>query len=388
MIRYTDPKLVAANVERALREGFRDVKLHEIEVAPTQAAREAAGEDIGLMLDVNCPWTLREALDMAEKLRPLHLRWLEEPVWPPEDHSALAQIRARGSIPIAAGENAATLAQFKHLFDAGAVDFVQPSPAKMGGVSELRKVFTLAAAYNVTVMPHSFYDGPAFPGRSACQRSAGTWLHGGVALLRPGGASLWGPGDASQRLDRRSSNAWLGIRPRSAGHKTLSRRLKRMACLPGCVARKIGLMNLERITVEFHAEEDRLMARVFFDKSAEIQFWLTRRLVGRIWPVLLQVAQAKPDIQMQPNPEVRKALLGMQHEKALREVKFSKATQQPAREHPLGNAPMLVSKVRARRNEKGPDRIVAAAAGGQWGGPGAGRHAIARTDETGAGHGC
>jgi len=162
MIRYTDPKLVAANVERALRQGFRHVKLHEIEVAPTQAAREAAGEDIGLMLDVNCPWTLREALDMAEKLRPLHLRWLEEPVWPPEDHSALAQIRTRGSIPIAAGENAATLAQFKHLFDAGAVDFVQPSPAKMGGVSELRKVFTLAAAYNVTVMPHSFYDGPAF----------------------------------------------------------------------------------------------------------------------------------------------------------------------------------------------------------------------------------
>jgi len=162
MIRYTDPKVVAANVERAIREGFRHIKLHEIEVAPTRAAREAAGDDVGLMLDVNCPWTLREALDMAEKLRPLNLRWLEEPVWPPEDHIALAQVRAHGGIPIAAGENAATVAQFKHLFDAGAVDFVQPSPAKMGGVSELRKVFTLAAAYNVTVMPHSFYDGPAF----------------------------------------------------------------------------------------------------------------------------------------------------------------------------------------------------------------------------------
>ena len=162
MIRYTDPKLVATNVERALSEGFRHIKLHEIEVAPTRAAREAAGEDVGLMLDVNCPWTLREALDMAEKLRPLNLRWLEEPVWPPEDHTALAQVRARGGIPIAAGENATTVAQFKHLFDAGAVDFVQPSPAKMGGVSELRKVFTLATAYNVTVMPHSFYDGPAF----------------------------------------------------------------------------------------------------------------------------------------------------------------------------------------------------------------------------------
>jgi L-alanine-DL-glutamate epimerase-like enolase superfamily enzyme len=162
MIRYTDPKLAATNVERALTEGFRHIKLHEIEVAPTRAARETAGEDVGLMLDVNCPWTQREALDMAEKLRPLNLRWLEEPVWPPEDHTALAHVRAHGGIPIAAGENATTVAQFKHLFDAGAVDFVQPSPAKMGGVSELRKVFTLAGAYNVTVMPHSFYDGPAF----------------------------------------------------------------------------------------------------------------------------------------------------------------------------------------------------------------------------------
>ena len=162
MIRYTDPKLVARNVERALSEGFRHVKLHEIEAAPTRAAREAAGEGVDIMLDVNCPWTLREALDMADKLRPLNLRWLEEPVWPPEDYTALAHVRAHGGIPVAAGENATTVAQFKHLFDAGAVDFVQPSPAKMGGVSELRKVFTLAAAYNVTVMPHSFYDGPAF----------------------------------------------------------------------------------------------------------------------------------------------------------------------------------------------------------------------------------
>ena len=162
LIRYTEPKLVAKNVERALGEGFRHVKLHEIEVAPTRAAREAAGKDVDIMLDVNCPWTQREALDMAEKLRPLNLRWLEEPVWPPEDHTALAHVRAYGGIPVAAGENATTVTQFKHLFDAGAVDFVQPSPAKMGGISELRKVFTLATAYNVTVMPHSFYDGPAF----------------------------------------------------------------------------------------------------------------------------------------------------------------------------------------------------------------------------------
>jgi len=160
LIRYADPKLVATNVERALAQGFRHVKLHEIEVAPVRAAREAAGEDAEIMVDVNCPWSLREALDMAEKLRPFRLRWLEEPVWPPENHAGLAQVRAKGGIPIAAGENAATLLQFQQLFDANAIDYVQPSPTKMGGVSELRKLFTLAAAHDVTVMPHSFYDGP------------------------------------------------------------------------------------------------------------------------------------------------------------------------------------------------------------------------------------
>ena len=50
--------------------------------------------------------------------------------------------------------------EFERLMSAGAVDFVQPSIAKMGGISELRRVFPLAAVRNVTLMPHAFYDGP------------------------------------------------------------------------------------------------------------------------------------------------------------------------------------------------------------------------------------
>ena len=160
LIRYSEPKVVAANTARALSQGFRHVKLHEIETTPVRAAREASGPDVDIMLDVNCPWSLREALDMAEKLRPYRLRWLEEPVWPPEDYAGLAQMRTSTDIPIAAGENSATLLHYQQMFEAKAVDFVQPSPTKMGGISELRKVFTLATAHNVTVMPHSFYDGP------------------------------------------------------------------------------------------------------------------------------------------------------------------------------------------------------------------------------------
>jgi len=160
LIRYTDPKVVAANVERAVGQGFRHIKLHEVEVAPTRAAREAAGDAVDIMLDVNCPWSVAEAVDMAKRLRPLNLRWLEEPVWPPEDYAGLARVRAEGGVPIAAGENAATLLQYQRMIEANAVDYVQPSPIKMGGITELRKVFALAKQRNVTVMPHSFYDGP------------------------------------------------------------------------------------------------------------------------------------------------------------------------------------------------------------------------------------
>src|SRR5215472_7328274 len=160
LTRYADPELVGENVQRALRSGYRRLKLHEIDVGCVRAAREAAGDDVEIMLDVNCPWSVREALDMTNKLRPFNLRWLEEPVWPPEDYSGLARIRQEGGIPIAAGENASTLMDFEHLLEAKAVDFVQPSPAKMGGITELRKIFTMANANNTTVKVHCFYDGP------------------------------------------------------------------------------------------------------------------------------------------------------------------------------------------------------------------------------------
>jgi L-alanine-DL-glutamate epimerase-like enolase superfamily enzyme len=88
------------------------------------------------------------------------LKWLEEPLWPPENFSGLAELRRISGIPLAAGENIYTLMDFERLLAANAVDFVQPSPAKMGGISELRKIFPLAAVHNIPVMPHSFYDGP------------------------------------------------------------------------------------------------------------------------------------------------------------------------------------------------------------------------------------
>jgi L-alanine-DL-glutamate epimerase-like enolase superfamily enzyme len=156
---YGAPALVRAGVRRALDAGFRAVKLHEREPAAVRAARDEAGPDVALMVDVNCPWTIDQARSRADELSGARLQWLEEPLWPPEDYAGLARLREQCPIPLAAGENAATLLEFGRLMD-GAVDFVQPSPAKMGGVTELCEVFKLAKTRDVTPMPHTFYHGP------------------------------------------------------------------------------------------------------------------------------------------------------------------------------------------------------------------------------------
>ncbi len=157
---FSDPALARIGVREPLEAGFKSVKLHEKELPAVRASRQEAGHDVELMLDVNCAWTVSQARERVSELSEVRLKWLEEPIWPPENYDGLAQLRRTEGIPIAAGENASTLMEFDRLMRAGAVDFVQPSPAKMGGVTELCKVFSSAALHDVTVMPHSFYNGP------------------------------------------------------------------------------------------------------------------------------------------------------------------------------------------------------------------------------------
>ncbi len=161
LLRYGDPNAVARQTADALARGYRSLKVHEIEVAQIKAAREAAGTDVTLMVDCNCPWTVERAIAMARQLEPYGLHWIEEPVWPPEHFAGLAAVRKEGRIPIAAGENAMSV-DFKRMFEARAVTYAQPSVTKVGGVSEMLKVIALADSFGVTVVPHSAYFGPGF----------------------------------------------------------------------------------------------------------------------------------------------------------------------------------------------------------------------------------
>ena len=160
LIRYNHPDLVAKQAARAVAQGFQAIKIHGITWDAIAATRAAIGPDVLLMVDANCPWNEPEALAMCDRLQALQLHWLEEPLWPPEDHAGLARIQQRGRIPTAAGENALGYLDFKSLLDSGAVSYAQPSVTKIGGITEFLKVADLILASSAQLAPHTPYMGP------------------------------------------------------------------------------------------------------------------------------------------------------------------------------------------------------------------------------------
>jgi L-alanine-DL-glutamate epimerase-like enolase superfamily enzyme len=161
LVGYGDAAAAATRAGEAVAAGYRHVKLHEREVGAVVAVRDALGPDVELMLDVNCAWTLEEALRRADRLAALDLRWIEDAIWPPEDHVGLARLR-RAGLRISAGENVATIFDFRHLLELDAIDVAQPDVTKIGGVTEMAKVVTLAEAFGVTVSPHCAGFGAGF----------------------------------------------------------------------------------------------------------------------------------------------------------------------------------------------------------------------------------
>ncbi len=162
LLRYGKADMVGENSARAVSQGYRDIKLHEITVPEIVAARDAIGPDVRLMCDTNCPWTIWQAIDMARRLADVDLTWLEEPVWPPNDYAGLARVRIEGGSPIAAGENAAGLHDFKEAFALGALDIAQPSVIKTGGISAMVEIAALCKAHGVRMVPHNAYFGPGY----------------------------------------------------------------------------------------------------------------------------------------------------------------------------------------------------------------------------------
>lgn len=160
LVRYGDTALVHKHCRDAVDQGYRAIKLHEVDPDVMRAARAACGPDIGISVDVNCAWTPEQAERKLAALKEIDASWLEEPIFPPEDIRNQALLNRQ--FPLGAGENACTRHEFARIIEAGAVTYLQPSVTKVGGVTEFVAVAAMAKTHGLTVMPHSPYFGVGY----------------------------------------------------------------------------------------------------------------------------------------------------------------------------------------------------------------------------------
>ena len=117
--------------------------------------REVGGPDFKLMMDVWSAWDVSYTLKAAEKLAPLDLYWIEEPVMP-NRIDAYVTLQRNSPIPISAGENLCTRWSFKPYLDQEALDIYQPDPVWCGGISETLKIMSMIDLYDKRICLHGF----------------------------------------------------------------------------------------------------------------------------------------------------------------------------------------------------------------------------------------
>jgi L-rhamnonate dehydratase len=116
--------------------------------------RELLGADGDIMLDCWMSWTERYTLEMAEMLEPHKVYWMEECLQP-HDYEGFGRLNAAiKSTRIVTGEHEYTRYGFRRLLEHNCVAIWQPDINWCGGLTELRRIGALAAAYDIPVIPH------------------------------------------------------------------------------------------------------------------------------------------------------------------------------------------------------------------------------------------
>lgn len=117
------------------------------------AARQAVGPNIDICIDMHGRYDAVTAQQIAKRLEPMNLMWLEEPI-PAENVDAYKSITDSTSTPICAGENLYLAHGFRRLLEMSAVDIIMPDLQKAGGLGEGQRIANLANLYYVPFAPH------------------------------------------------------------------------------------------------------------------------------------------------------------------------------------------------------------------------------------------
>ncbi len=118
-------------------------------------ARKALGPDGEIMLDCWMAWTERYTVEMAALLEPYRVYWMEE-VLQPHDYAGFGRLNAGiKSTRIVTGEHEYGRYGFRYLLDHNAAQIWQPDINWCGGLTELRRIAAMGAAYDIPVIPHN-----------------------------------------------------------------------------------------------------------------------------------------------------------------------------------------------------------------------------------------
>jgi len=115
--------------------------------------REATGKYFGIAIDFHGRVHKPMAKILAKKLEEYNPMFIEEPVLS-ENMEAFLEIAQSSNIPIATGERLFSRWDFKRLFNLGCVDIIQPDLSHAGGITEVKKIASMAEAYDIALAPH------------------------------------------------------------------------------------------------------------------------------------------------------------------------------------------------------------------------------------------
>ena len=122
------------------------------------AIRDAVGTKADILIGTHGQITTASAIRLAKVLEPFKPLWFEEPV-PPENTKEMAKVARSTTIPIATGERLTTVFDFLRVLEDGAAAFLQPDLGSCGGITECKKIASVAEAYYAQMAPH-VWGGP------------------------------------------------------------------------------------------------------------------------------------------------------------------------------------------------------------------------------------
>jgi galactonate dehydratase len=125
------------------------------------AVRDAVGDAVHVGVDFHGRVAKPMVRPLLEALEPYDLMFVDQPLLP-EHMDALAAVERRTTVPLSTGERLHSRYEFRPLLVSGVVSVVQPDVAHAGGITELRKIATMAEAFDVAVVPHSPLSPVAF----------------------------------------------------------------------------------------------------------------------------------------------------------------------------------------------------------------------------------